>query len=202
MDAHTYTAFGETRLVSSGPIDTVALAVKEWLDQGGAPVLVFEDQSGQQIDLDLRGTPDEALARLQEHPWLQRHRQPEERRQGPGRPKLGVVSREVSLLPRHWEWLNEQRGGASVTLRKLVEDRMKQSLDHDRARKSHDAASKFMWIMGGDLPGFEEASRAFSRKEYERFDQLIASWPEDIRAHVRKLVTTAIQDEKAAQGES
>ncbi|MNL73485.1 hypothetical protein D3C87_1989510 [compost metagenome] len=88
-----------------------------------------------------------------------------------------------------------------MTLRKLVEEKMKQSLDLDRARKSHDAASKFMWTIGGNLPGFEEASRAFSRKEYERFDQLIASWPEDIRTHVRKLVATVIQDEREVQGE-
>ncbi|MFY0534142.1 DUF2239 family protein [Nannocystis pusilla] len=33
-------------------------------------------------------------------------------RTGPGRPKLGVVSREVSLLPRHWEWLERQPSGS------------------------------------------------------------------------------------------
>lgn len=198
----TYTAFGDTRLVATGPIEEVALRTKEWLEQGGVPVLIFEDQSGQQIDLDLRGTHDEALARLQAHPWFQRRQEQEEKRTGPGRPKLGVTSREISLLPRHWDWLGEQPGGASVTLRKLVEEKMKQGQGKDRARKSRDAASRFMWGMGGNLPDFEEASRAFTRKEYERFDQLIESWPADIRTHVRKLVATAAQDEKEAASES
>ncbi|MBO9541432.1 DUF2239 family protein [bacterium] len=198
---HTYTAFAETRLVAAGSIEDVALRTKEWLEEGGASVLVFEDQTGQQIDLDLRGTHDEALARLQAHPWLQRHQAPEEKRQGPGRPKLGVTSREVSLLPRHWDWLNEQSGGASVTLRKLVEEKMKQSQGADRARKARDAASKFMWSMGGNLPDFEEASRAFTRKEYARFDQLIEAWPEDIRAYMRKLVSTAAHAEEEVAGE-
>ncbi|HEY9899944.1 MAG TPA: DUF2239 family protein [Pantanalinema sp.] len=200
MQAHTYTAFGDTRLVATGPIEEVALRTKEWLEQGGVPVLIFEDKTGQQLDLDLRGTHDEALARLRSHPWLQQEQ--EEKRTGPGRPKLGVVSREVSLLPRHWDWLNEQPGGASVTLRKLVEEKMKQSQGKDRARKSRDAASKFMWVVGGNLPDFEEASRAFSRKEYERFDRLIEAWAPDVRAHMRKLVATAIQDEQEAANES
>ncbi|MNX60112.1 hypothetical protein D3C86_910090 [compost metagenome] len=198
---HTYTAFAESRLVAAGPIEAVALKTKEWLERGGAPVLIFEDQTGQQLDLDLRGSHDEALARLQAHPWLQRHPVPDEKRQGPGRPKLGVTSREVSLLPRHWDWLNTQPGGASVTLRKLVDEKMKQSQGADRARKARDAASKFMWSMSGNLPDFEEASRAFTRKEYARFDQLTEAWPEDIRAYMRKLVSTAAEAEAEVEGE-
>lgn len=201
MDQPTYTAFSQERLVAGGPIETVALETKKWLDQGGEPVLLFEDQTGQQIDLDLRGTPDEALARLHEHPWLQRQQQAAEKRPGPGRPKLGVVSREVSLLPRHWDWLNGQPGGASVTLRKLVEETMKKSQGKDRARLSRDAAAKFMWAMAGNLPGFEAASRALSRKEYDSFDRLIEEWPADIRDHVRRLMSTAIQAEKEAGSE-
>lgn len=201
-DRYTYTAFGEQRLIATGPIELVALKTKEWLERGGAPVLIFEDQTGQQIDLDLRGTNDEALACLWEHPWFQRQQAAEEKRTGRGRPKLGVVAREVTLLPRHWDWLSEQPGGTSVTLRKLVEETMRKSQGKDRARKSRDAASKFMWAMAGNLPDFEEASRAFSRKEYERFDGLIENWPDDIRGHVRRLVETAARDEKEAQDES
>lgn len=196
MDRHTYTAFAEQRRVARGPVEEVVLKVKQWLESGGAPVLIFEDQSGQQIDLDLRGTDEEALARLHEHPWLQRHA--DDKRTGPGRPKLGVVSREVSLLPRHWEWLSGQPGGASVTLRKLVEERMKGSQGRDRARKAQEAVSKFMWTMGGNLPDFEEASRALARREYERFDGLIDTWPTDIRNHVRHLVKTAQEAEMEA----
>jgi hypothetical protein len=196
----TYTAFGGQQLIATGLIEAVALEAQAWLEQGESPLLIFDDQTGQQIDLDLRGTPDEALARLQTHPWLRQDQGEEAKRPGPGRPKLGVVSREVSLLPRHWDWLNEQRGGASVTLRKLVEAEMKSGQGQARARKAHDAAGKFMWTMGGNLPDFEEASRAFTRKDYDRLDRLIATWPADIRDHMRKLVATAERAEKEAEG--
>lgn len=196
---NTYTAFSQERLVATGPIDHVALETKEWLDQGGEPVLLFEDQTGQQIDLDLRGTPAEALERLRVHPWLRREREASEKRSGPGRPKLGVVSREVSLLPRHWDWLNDQPGGASATLRKLVEETMRKGQSKDRARQRRDAVARFTWAMAGNLPGFEEASRAFSRREYDAFDRLIEAWPEDIRQHVRKLVKQAVESEQEAQ---
>lgn len=200
-ERHTYTAFGQERLVATGPLEEVALKTKEWLERGGAPVLIFEDRSGQQIDLDLRGTPEETLERLREHPWLRGRQEAAEKRTGPGRPKLGVVSREISLLPRHWDWLNEQPGGASVTLRKLVEDTMRRSQGKDRARRSRDAVSKFMWAMAGNLPGFEAASRAFTRKEHDAFDRLIEDWPADIREHVRKLTTIAVHAEKEAERE-
>jgi hypothetical protein len=176
----------------------VALSTKDWLDRGGDPVLVFDDRSGQQLDLDLRGTPAEALERLDQHPWLRTQQEQDERRAGPGRPKLGVISREVSLLPRHWDWLNEQSGGASATLRKLVEERMKASRGRDRARKAHEAAAKFGWIMGGNLPQYEEVARAMARKEYERFDALLVDWPADIRDHLRMLVAKAVQADQEA----
>lgn len=194
----TFTAFSGQRRIASGSLEEVALAVKDWLDGGRDSVLVFDDRSGQQVDLDLRGTPDEALARLEQHPWLATQREKDERRTGPGRPKLGVTSREVSLLPRHWDWLNEQPGGASSTLRKLVEERMKASSGRDRARKAHEAASKFAWVMGGNLPGFEEASRALSRKDYGRLDVLTEAWPEDIRDHLKTLVTRAAEADQEA----
>ncbi|MNK53519.1 hypothetical protein D3C87_724780 [compost metagenome] len=193
VDPTSYTAFSGQRRIASGPIEEVALAVKDWLEGGHDSVLVFDDRSGQQIDLDLRGTPEETLARLAEHPWLATQREKEERRAGPGRPKLGVTSREISLLPRHWDWLNEQPGGASATLRKLVEARMKATSGRDQARKAHDAAAKFAWVMGGNLPDFEEASRSLSRKDYARLETLIESWPGDIRDHLKTLVTRAAE---------
>ncbi len=194
-ESMTFTAFSAQRRIAAGPIEEVALAVKEWEAQAGDSVLIFDDQSGQQIDLDLRGTPAEALERLSQHPVLQRRAEHEEKRTGPGRPKLGVISREVSLLPRHWDWLNEQPGGASATLRKLVEERMRVSQGRDRARKAQEAASKFAWIMGGNLPQFEEVARAMARKDRARFEALIAEWPADIRNHLQWLV------EKAAKAE-
>lgn len=198
----TYTAFDGHRLVASGAIEAVALRVKAHLAGADGPVLVFDDATGQQLDLDLRGSDEEALARLSDHPWLSRRSAPDEKRAGPGRPKLGVVSREISLLPRHWDWLAEQPGGASVTIRKLIEERMKAGLGRDRARKAHEAAGKVMWALGGNLPHFEEASRAYSRREYDRFDALTAEWPADVRDHVRKLAQTARTAEKEAQDDA
>lgn len=198
----TFTAFGGPRRIARGPLADVALATKAWLAQGGAGVLLFDDQTGQQLDLDLRGTDAEALERLSQHPWIQRLAAAEEKRPGPGRPKLGVVCREVSLLPRHWDWLNEQPGGASSALRKLVEARMKAGRGADRARKAHEAAAKFAWTMGGDLPGFEEASRALARREYDRFHALIAAWPADIRDHLAQLVAAAVQADQAQAAEA
>lgn len=195
-DITTFTAFSGQRRIAAGPIEEVALAVKYWQAHGGDSVLVFDDRSGQQIDLDLRGTPAEALERLSQHPVIQHRQSQGEKRTGPGRPKLGVISREVSLLPRHWDWLNEQPGGASSTLRKLVEERMKSSTGRDRARKAHEAASKFAWIMGGNLPQYEEVARAMARKDYSRFDALIAEWPADIRDHLRTMTRRAAKAEQ------
>ena len=106
---------------------------------------------------------------------------------GRGRPRLGVVAREVTLLPRHWEWLGAQPGGASVALRKLVEAARRSSGDLDRSRAARDAAYHFMSAMAGNLPGFEEASRALFADDRRQFVALIAGWPGDIRDHIVKL---------------
>ncbi|MGY4354661.1 hypothetical protein ACVW0J_001154 [Bradyrhizobium sp. i1.7.7] len=106
---------------------------------------------------------------------------------GRGRPKLGVVAREVTLLPRHWEWLGAQPGGASVALRKLVDEARRVSGDKDRERQARDAAYHFMLTMAGNLPQFEEASRALFADDRRRFTGLIADWPVDVRDHIVKL---------------
>jgi hypothetical protein len=186
-----YTGFAGHRRIASGELTEVALKLQEWLGRGeSAPISLFEDETGNPVDLPLRGTREELLASLaRKRARASEAREVEEaRKPGPGRPKLGVVSREVSLLPRHWEWLNGQPGGASVTLRKLVEEAKRAGQGADRARRSREAAYKFMYAMAGDFPGFEEASRAFFAKDVERFDQLIQPWPEDVREHLRKLV--------------
>jgi hypothetical protein len=104
-----------------------------------------------------------------------------------GRPKLGVVAREVTLLPRHWEWLNAQPGGASVALRKLVEAARRANGDKDRSRAARDAAYHFMSAMAGNLPQFEEACRALFAGDHRRFTTLIAAWPGDVRDHIIRL---------------
>ena len=108
-------------------------------------------------------------------------------RAGPGRPKLGVVAREITLLPRHWEWLSARPGGASVTLRKLVDQARAVSAPGDRVRAAQDSAYRFMSAMAGNQPGFEEATRALFANNGGRFDEQIASWPADIAQHARTL---------------
>jgi hypothetical protein len=98
-----------------------------------------------------------------------------------------VVAREVTLLPRHWEWLGAQPGGASVALRKLVDEARRASGDKDRERQARDAAYHFMSTMAGNLPQFEEASRALFADDRRRFTGLIADWPVDVRDHIVKL---------------
>lgn len=183
-----FTAFqGPHRLVT-GALAEVALAVKQAEQRpGSAPILIFSDLTGQAIDLDLRGDSDAILARLPKSPGEAPEAPAPSEPRGRGRPKLGVVAREVTLLPRHWEWLNAQPGGASVALRKLVEQARRATGDAERHRAARDAAYHFMSAMAGDLAGFEEASRALFADDRRSFTRLIAGWPADIRDHVVKL---------------
>jgi hypothetical protein len=198
----TFTAFAGQRRIASGPIRNVLAALKRE-PESGAQVLIFSDQSGAQHEFDLRGSEAEVLARLDADPAFAPSHTPT--RTGPGRPRLGVVSREISLLPRHWEWLERQPGGASASLRRLVENAKKSGLHSERARDARYAAGKFMWGIAGDLPGFEEASRALYAKDQERLEGLIVTWPEDIRSHVLQLTRAAARLEQqpaSEQGES
>jgi len=135
--------------------------------------LVFDDRSGRQVDLDTRGVLPTDV--------------PSTEPRGRGRPKLGVVAREVTLLPRHWDWLSHQPGGASVALRRLVDEARKTSGDRDRVRGAQEAAYNFMSAMAGNLPGFEEAARALFAYDRRKFANLIATWPPDVRDHAVKL---------------
>ena len=183
----TFIAFDGQRRLASGSLAEVALAVKR-AGQGTGPVIIFSDGTGRPIDLDLRGSDDEIVARLPAAVTANpaKDAEPTEPR-GRGRPKLGVVAREVTLLPRHWEWLNAQPGGASVALRKLVDEARRATGDKDRQRAARDAAYHFMSAMAGNLPNFEEASRALFGVDRRRLAALIAPWPDDIRDHIVKL---------------
>ncbi len=190
----SYTAFSGERLLASGPVRSVLSETKHYLDGGGLELLlIFEDQTGAQVEFDLQGSVGEVLARLEADPSfaIAPPSSPTVEPPRPGRPKLGVVSREVSLLPRHWEWLERQPGGLSATLRKLVELARKSGRAKELARNAREAAAKFMWAMGGNLPGFEEASRALYAKDDARLRELICDWPADIRAHVLRLLGEA-----------
>jgi hypothetical protein len=183
----TFTAFEGQRRLISGPLADVALAIKHTMRPTSEPIAVFSDASGRVIDLDLRGSTDEILARLPAVTNSTEESAATNEPRGRGRPRLGVVAREVTLLPRHWEWLNAQPGGASVALRKLVDDARRTSGDRDRQRAARDAAYHFMSAMAGNLPHFEEASRALFADDRRRLVSQIASWPDDIRDHVVKL---------------
>ncbi|WP_435006054.1 DUF2239 family protein [Tundrisphaera lichenicola] len=184
-----YTAFEGHRLLATGDLINVALEAKAASDrEGAARVLLFRDDTGKAFDLNYRGTPEEVRERIAREIDDRREadREPSGPK-GPGRPRLGVVAREVTLLPRHWEWLNDQPGGASVALRKLVEEARKANEGPDRVRKAREAAYHFLLHMGGDLPGFEEATRSLFAGHRERFDEQIEGWPADVRDHARKL---------------
>lgn len=189
-------AFAGTQLIAFGPLSHVALkAQASTLAAGSSPVLIFDDLTSRLVELDLRGTPQDLLARIQiTEPALLAPSDspvPEDQPRGPGRPKLGVVPREVTLLPRHWEWLATQPGGASVALRKLVEEARRTHQDKDRLRQAQEAAYRFLSAMAGNEPGFEEATRALFAGNRERFNELIVRWPMDVANHARKLADRA-----------
>lgn len=168
------TAFEGSRQIASGELAEVVLQAKTAID----PVLIFDDSTSELIEVDFRGSGEEVVQRLAAP-------------RGPGRPKLGVVAREVTLLPRHWDWLNRQPGGASVALRKLVEYGKRQNEPKDRIRQAQEAAYRFMSALAGNEPGFEEAARALFAGQRDRFDQHTAAWPKDVAEHARKLAAGA-----------
>ena len=185
------TAFEGARRIAAGELADVALRAKAVVDKG-EQVLIFDDATSDAIEVDFRGTPDDVLARLARSDG-QLPAPLSDAPRGPGRPKLGVVAREVTLLPRHWEWLSAQPGGASVALRKLVEEARRANAGKDRVRQSQEAAYRFMSAMAGNRHGFEEATRALFGGQRERFDELIEHWPRDIRNHARQLAANAFE---------
>ncbi|SIO42911.1 hypothetical protein SAMN05444166_4643 [Singulisphaera sp. GP187] len=197
------TAFEGVRRIASGGLGVVALRVKEVLDRGeAAPVLIFDDVTSELIEVDFRGTAEDVLGRVEDRGSGDTPAAPTPAvaPRGPGRPKLGVVAREVTLLPRHWDWLNEQPGGASVALRKLVEAARRVNEGRDRVRRAEESAYRFMSAMAGNFPGFEEATRALFAKAPERLEALIRDWPEDIRIHVTRLVRATLESPPDALG--
>jgi hypothetical protein len=178
----TYTAFANTEMVATGPLGAVLAEVKQRSDRDpGAFLPIFDDLTGRQVDFDLRGTLPEVLARALPVP----------QRTGPGRPKLGVTAREISLLPRHWEWLEQQPNGASAAIRRLVDEARKTDPDEQRIRLAIEAASRYLSAMAGNLPGYEEATRALYNRNRLRFDEHTVTWPADIRLYANRLTTGA-----------
>lgn len=180
----TATAFQGFNRLCSGPLVEVAVAVRDVqaLDQPAA-ILVFDDLSGAVIDLDLRG---DAVAVRRRYTPAAPVEQADPTR-GRGRPKLGVIAREVTLLPRHWDWLATQPGGASAALRRLVEQARQSSGTSDARRARRDAAYRVMAALAGDLPGFEEASRALFADDRNGLERYLSTWPADLASYLRAM---------------
>ncbi|WP_413575245.1 DUF2239 family protein [Bdellovibrio sp. HCB290] len=188
----TCTAFAGNKIIASGDLVAVATKVKKYLrDNGKENVLIFDDVTSAQVELDLRGTLEAVIKRYE-----LLASEAEEKKSGPGRPKLGVVSKEVTLLPQHWEWLALQPGGASVTLRKLIEEAKKKNFTKDQIRQAQDAVYKFMHAIAGDLPNYEEALRAMYAYETKKFKKMIADWPKDLQEHILKVGREALANVK------
>lgn len=211
LEAVTHTSFttfqGHKRIATGGLLQN-ALALKKALDGSPRePVLLFDDATGRTVELDTRGTDEEMEARLTAVFFKTEAAPAAESAvgaatpRGRGRPKLGVVPREITLLPRHWEWLDTQPGGASVALRKLVEEARSQGGEKDKARKAQERAYHFMVTLAGDLPGFEEAARALFAHDAPRLHENLSTWPRDVSDHVMKLAwgdewQTVVQDKR------
>ena len=181
MDTTQYSAFRGGRMLAEGDLRSVIASIKAEPDDPDASLLLmFNDETGEQVDFDLRGTVEEAFARAA----------PDLPRRGPGRPRLGVVSGEVSLLPRHWEWLEKQQHNVSATIRRLVDEAIRNEPDSARSRRAIEAADRELWALAGNLPGCEEASRALYARDLSRFAQFASSWPDDIARHLRMLAET------------
>lgn len=200
------TAFAGTRLIASGPLVDVALAIMASGALGGREaVLTFDDANGKVVDLDLRGTTAEIVTRLAERGQLEQPAAASARKQagerpatpsrGRGRPKLGVVAREVTLLPRHWDWLAAQSGGASQALRRLVDEARRADGGKSRRKTAAEAAYRFLSALAGDLPGYEEALRALFAGDDAAFAAHMADWPPDLRDHALKLARIAPTEE-------
>ncbi|MCA9835845.1 MAG: DUF2239 family protein [Trueperaceae bacterium] len=177
----TFTSFHDVQKIASGTLAETLATTRTYLDSQGLAkdqgslehLLIFHDQTGRQVEFDLRGTSQEVLER----------NLPQPETTGPGRPKLGVVSKEVTLLPRHWEWLESQPKGISGTLRLLVDEARRHS--PAVSAKKLEAIDKFMLAMAGNLAGYEEASRALYSRDFDRLERQISAWPEDIQSFVR-----------------
>jgi hypothetical protein len=190
----TYTAFADDRRIVSGDLRTLLTGVKRRLRTGERrTLLIFEDWSGRQVDFDLRGAAAEVIAGAEAAGTTEESAASARR----GRPKLGVVSREVTLLPRHWEWLEGQPNGISAALRRLVDEARKREPRKERARRAAEAASRVMSALAGDRPGFEEASRALFAGDGSRFSSLIRSWPVDVRKYIAHLADPATGSDRS-----
>ena len=181
-DAKTYMVFDGDNCLASGALVSALTVLKARFDGGtGGAMLVFDAETGRQVDFALTGSLEEVLARSKPAPP----------RAGPGRPKLGVVAREISLLPRHWQWLEGQPNGASAAIRRLVDEARNRDPHKEQARLAREATGRFLTAVAGNRAGFEEALRALYAGNREGFEGRVAEWPADILVHASRMAEPA-----------
>lgn len=194
MEINQIYAFRDQSLLTQGLLIDVAQFLKKQQKQlDNSLVLLFEASTGRQLDLDLSGSQQDLEDRYGSVAQIEDDCEPVAGTRKRGRPKLGVVGREVTLLPRHWDWLESQSGGASAALRRLVDQARKEMTGKEMIRQSQDAAQRFMTAIAGNLPGYEEAVRALYACDKARFDHETANWPVDVRKCARKYAEHALK---------
>lgn len=166
----SYTAFAGAEQIATGSLQEVTLVARASYEAGLTHLLIFDDLSGRQVDLDLRNTPSENKSDGAPR----------------GRPRLGVTAREVTLLPRHWEWLADQPGGASAALRSLVDQA--QNSASGLAEKRRTATYRVMLALAGNLPRYEDANRALFAGDLDTAETIAKAWPRDISAYIQKQI--------------
>lgn len=197
-----YTAFSHGRRVAHGRYDDIARALAAAVAAAQAdmpaPWLVFDDATGAPIDTP--PLPQDAArlkagragrAAISAAQALAKADECSPAPRAAGRPRLGVVAREVTLLPRHWEWLSVQPGGASAALRRLIDKARKDNKSADSRRAAGERSYKFMSAIAGDQPQFEEAARALFAGDAVRFAGHVADWPPDVREYLMQLAEAA-----------
>lgn len=183
-DENTYTAFEGRKRLAQGDLSQVISKVKKRIgDSAHSSVLIFSDSTGRTMDFNFQGSMEDVRKRLEIFTTATEVAPST----GPGRPRLGVVCREVSLLPRHWEWLATQPRGASATLRTLVEEARKKSGGETSVRKAQERTYQAMSILAGDLVGYEEALRALYKRDEDAFLSHTKSWVKDVHAYIHEL---------------
>ncbi|MBC7539648.1 MAG: DUF2239 family protein [Bacteriovorax sp.] len=181
---NTYTAFDGHKLFGQGDLSEIVIKIKKQLGKSdNASIIIFSDNTGKVFDFNFQGTLSDVKKRLD----MYIQTEVPEVNAGAGRPKLGVISREISLLPQHWEWLATQPGGSSSTLRKLVDEAKKKTSGGPSIKQTQEIVHRFASAMAGDFEGFEEALRALYRKDKGLFHAQMKNWPEDIRDYIIEL---------------
>ena len=181
----TVSAFLDDALIAQGSRETVTRRIEaRYSSSDFSRIRVFEDATGRVVDLDYW----DAAKNGAERPAVQRPPLPGQEKRARGRPKLGVTSREITLLPRQWDWLATQPGGASATIRRLVEDARKRRSESVSAAQAREGVHRFMTEMVGDRPGYEVALRALYRSDIASVLQIASGWPEDVRRYLERLL--------------